>query len=161
MSVYETELPGVGKKFEVDIGDQARVVVVIHHSGRREIFLRDDPEADVEKLFELDDQLARQLGSILEGAYFQPVATVPMETMLGDDAIMDWIQIPEGSELSGRTLGEANLRQRTGATVLAVKRTEHTTPNPDPDLTLEVGDVLVVLGSREEVQKVEALAGGS
>lgn len=161
MSIYETELPGVGKKFEVEIGDQTRLVVVIHHSGRREVFLRDHPDADVDKLFELDDQLARQIGTILEGAYFQPVATVPMETMLGDDAIMDWVQVPDGSELAGQTLGQVDLRQRTGATVLAVKRTDKTKPNPDPDLVLAVGDVLVVLGSREEVQKVEALAGGS
>ncbi len=161
MTIYESDLPGVGKKFEIEIGGEARLVVVIHHNGRREVFLRDHPDTDVVKLFELDDQLARQIGSILEGAYFQPVATVPMETMLGEDAIMDWVQVPEGSELAGATLGDVNLRQRTGATVLAVKRTEQTIPNPDAGLTLEVGDVLVVLGSRDEVRQVETLAGGS
>lgn len=157
MSVYETELPGVGKKFELEIGDERRLVLVIHHSGRREVFLREGPDADGTKLFELTDDQASQFGRLLEGTFFQPVATLPMETMLGSDAILDWVPVPEGSPHAGQSLGELDLRQRTGVSVLAVKREDGTTPNPDPDLVLEAGDVLVVLGSREQVDALDAL----
>lgn len=160
MSVYETDLPGVGKKFELELESGGRLVVVIHHSGRREVFHREEPEDDGVKLFELGDREARQLGLILEGTFFQPVATLPVETMLGSDAILDWVNVPEGSPLAGRSLGASELRHRTGASVLAVKRDAGTTPNPDAGFELAAGDVLVVLGGREEVQAVEALAAG-
>lgn len=158
MSIYETELPGVGKKYELELEDGSRLVVVIHNTGRREVFLRSSPSAESTKFFELEDRLARQFGSIVDGSYFQPVATLPMETMLGEDAILDWVQVPEGSPMAGRTLEELDLRQATGASVLAIKREAGTTPNPEPSHEIAVGDVLVVLGDREAVDAVEAMA---
>ena len=37
MTVYESDLPGVGKKFEVDLDDEATLVIVIHNTGKREV----------------------------------------------------------------------------------------------------------------------------
>jgi len=37
MTVYESDLPGVGKKFEVELDDERRLVIVIHNTGKQEL----------------------------------------------------------------------------------------------------------------------------
>ena len=52
---------------------------------------------------------------------------------------------------AGKTIGELQLRSRTGATVIAVVRDGHTDINPGPDLRLQTEDVLVLLGTPEQI----------
>jgi TrkA domain protein len=149
MTVYETDVPGVGKKFEVDVGGGARAVVLLHHGGRVELFRRPDPDADSEKVFELTSQQANYLGSILEGAYFEAVDMDQLEVPLGD-AVIEWVDITEESAVAGKTLAEADLRAVSGVSVIAVQRGPDTVPNPDPDFRVAADDILVTLGTREQ-----------
>ncbi len=58
----------------------------------------------------------------------------------------------------GKNLREIRLRERSGATVIAVMRADRALPNPPPDLVLEAGDILVLIGSHAEVERAfEAL----
>lgn len=148
MTVYESDLPGVGKKFEVDLNDGSRLVIVIHNTGKRELFVRPEPEADSEKLFELSDRLARQVGTIMEGAYFQPVPTESIDTMLGENTLIEWAKLTDESPLAGRTLADAQVRQRAGVSVVAVQRDGETMTNPAADTEMRPGDTVVVLGSQ-------------
>ncbi len=156
MTVYEADLPGVGKKFEVELDADARLVIVIHNTGRREIFFRPSPDADSEKLFELSDQLAREVGTILEGAYFQPIQAGTINTVIDEDSLIEWERIGEDSPLVGQTLREAELRQRIGISVLAIQREEETITNPDPGAEVRAGDTLVVLGDRGALDKFDS-----
>jgi CPA2 family monovalent cation:H+ antiporter-2 len=56
------------------------------------------------------------------------------------------------SQAAGRTLRELDLRARTGTTVIAVVRDGKPMPNPDPELRLEPGDTLVLVGSHAEME---------
>jgi monovalent cation:H+ antiporter-2, CPA2 family len=47
----------------------------------------------------------------------------------------------------GSTIGELDLRRRTGTTIIAVVRGERSITSPMPDLRLEAGDDLVLMGS--------------
>jgi TrkA domain protein len=156
MTVYETDIPGVGRKFEVEIGGGERAVVVIHHDGRREVFRRPDADADSEKVFDLGSQQARNLGSILEGAYFETVDTDDLTLPLGD-AFLEWVDVTADCPIAGQTLGEARVRQRTGVSVVAVQRGGDTVANPDADFRVEAGDILVTIGTREEQGRLETL----
>jgi TrkA domain protein len=160
MTVYESDLPGVGKKHEIELGDGSRLVVVTHNTGKREVYRRQDEDADSEKLFELPDQLARQVGTILEGAYFQPVRSQSIETLLGGDTLIEWVEVPEGSELAGKTLRETDLRQETGANVILVQRGDMTITNPGGDTELRVGDTLLAVGPREACRTFQSLVTG-
>ena len=160
MTVYESDLPGVGKKFEIELDDEEVLVVVTHNTGKREVFLKPDADADSEKLFEASDRLARTIGTILEGAYFQPVQTEEMETVLSDDTYIEWYEIDEGVEVAGRTLAELNVRRRTGVTVVAVQRGEELISPPTPGTTIEVDDTVVVIGHREDCDRFEELLEG-
>lgn len=160
MTVYESDLPGVGKKHEIELDGGERLVVVTHNTGKREVYRRPGPDADSEKLFELGDDLARQVGTILEGAYFQPVPTDRIETVLGGDTVLEWITVDADSSLAGQTLGEADIRQRTGASVVAIQRVEKTIPNPGRGTRLEAGDTVVAIGERDECRRFGRIATG-
>ncbi|ELZ77006.1 hypothetical protein C455_14502 [Haloferax larsenii JCM 13917] len=161
MTVYESDLPGVGKKHEVELGDESRLVIVTHNTGKREVFRRESADSDSEKLFELDDKLARQVGTLLEGAYFQPVRSGDIQTLLGEDTLIEWVEVEEGSEVAGQTLGESDLRQVTGASVIAIERGDEVITSPGGDATVEAGDRLVVIGPREACRNFVDLVEGS
>jgi TrkA domain protein len=159
VTVYESDLPGVGKKFEVELNDDSRLVVVIHNTGRREVYLRPDEEADSERLFELSDRLARQVGTILEGAYFQPIRTDTIDTVLGDDTLLEWVKLSADSPVVGQTLAESNVRANTGATIVAIQRDGRTISSPDAETDLLADDILIVVGSRDDCRDFQAFVG--
>jgi K+/H+ antiporter YhaU regulatory subunit KhtT len=69
----------------------------------------------------------------------------------------DTYQLEPESAAAGRTLRELELRARTGSTVIAVVRNGQPLPNPDPELRLEAGDTLVLVGSHAEMESAFAL----
>lgn len=156
MTVYETDVPGVGKKYELERRGGERLVVLVHHDGKRELFRRPDDDSDSEKLLDVDGPNARKLGSILEGAYFQPVEADSPGVPLGE-SIIDWTTVEEDSPVVGHTLRDVDLEERTGGTLVALQRGTHTMGNPDSDTRLEAGDVLVVVGSRNSQEAVADL----
>lgn len=157
MPISESDLPGVGTKFEIDIGEGEQLVVVVHHSGKREVYHRARAGADSEKLLELSDRLARKVGSILEGAHFQPVPTESAETLLTEETTLEWFTVEEGAEMAGRTLGESRIGERTGVSVLVVRGADRTVSSPAAGTDVAVGDTLVVQGSQEEISQFERL----
>lgn len=61
-------------------------------------------------------------------------------------------RLEDESPVIGETIKSLDLRHRTGATIIAVVRGERAHPNPDPDLRLEPGDHLVLVGSHAEIE---------
>jgi CPA2 family monovalent cation:H+ antiporter-2 len=52
-----------------------------------------------------------------------------------------------------QTLSELDLRHQTGVTVIAVYRGEQAFTNPAPDMPLEGGDALVLVGTHDQIDK--------
>lgn len=70
----------------------------------------------------------------------------------GTELKLEQITLSEGDPYVGSTIGEAHIRSRTGAYVLAVTAADGTeNSNPSPETTLRAGDRLVVLGSEEQL----------
>jgi CPA2 family monovalent cation:H+ antiporter-2 len=61
------------------------------------------------------------------------------------------VELPEDSPIVGRTLTEVNLRGRTGATILSIRRSEGTVVLPNGREVLRAGDVLVLTGTDEAI----------
>ncbi|MEF8827548.1 MAG: NAD-binding protein [Halolamina sp.] len=57
--------------------------------------------------------------------------------------------------LDGRSIGEVNIRGRTGCTVVAIEREEDVVTDIGPDTTIQSGDVLVVVGTDEAINVFE------
>ena len=71
------------------------------------------------------------------------------------DFRMREVEIPDESQLSGMTLRDANLRQRAGVLVLALRGDDGTfRTNPDPDVELHPRNVIVAVGTDEALQEL-------
>ncbi|CUS90316.1 Trk K+ transport system, NAD-binding component [Candidatus Kryptonium thompsonii] len=62
-----------------------------------------------------------------------------------------WVK--SNSRAKQTSIGEMALRSRTGVTVLIVKRGEEIFINPSADFKFEVGDLVVLMGERNKIEK--------
>jgi TrkA domain protein len=145
LSVHEEELPGIGRKFEILVGRGDRVDVVIHHSGRRDIYVFERNAEEPRTVLKLTDDQARRLGTVLSGAYFKPAMVEEIEALIGEFAV-DWVTLTDESPSTGKSINELQVRKRTGMSVIAILRTGATITAPDPNEVLRSGDRLVVVG---------------
>jgi CPA2 family monovalent cation:H+ antiporter-2 len=60
-------------------------------------------------------------------------------------------RVKKGSPLQGTLLRDGHLRGASGATILAIKRGEEVTPNPDPVWELKEKDIVLVLGTPQQL----------
>lgn len=65
------------------------------------------------------------------------------------------VVVHPSSDLAGKTLAGAGVRQRFGIIVVALKRGDKSTFNPGPDELIEAGDVLVTLGPIQALERIE------
>jgi CPA2 family monovalent cation:H+ antiporter-2 len=65
--------------------------------------------------------------------------------------------VPEGAWIAGRNLTEADLRRRTGVTLVAYTRGGDTAVHPSPGDVLQAGDVVSLLGSESQLAAARAL----
>jgi len=71
---------------------------------------------------------------------------------------VEQFKLTPGSPVIGKSIRELQIRQRTGAIVLAVRKPGGTfDTNPDPDTTLEEDDILIAVGTLSEIQSLEQL----
>ncbi|MFM7675739.1 MAG: NAD-binding protein [Synechococcus sp.] len=121
-------------------------------------------------------------GRTMAATALRPLAVSFMELLAGSNCEVEEFQLSSDprllGNLSGRTLTELALRRRTGALVLAIRNPEaplqpvptyRGTPyqqptasliaNPDGDVRLGAGQLLVALGSKEQLQSLAELLG--
>jgi K+:H+ antiporter len=70
----------------------------------------------------------------------------------------DWIRLPKGDAVVGKTIGELRIRSTTGASIVAVVRGEEVMPNPGPEVALRADDLIGVLGTPDQRAAFRALA---
>jgi voltage-gated potassium channel len=72
---------------------------------------------------------------------------------------LEEVPVPEGSPLAGHSIREAQVRDRTGALVLALRQPDGGfLTNPAPEMVLESGQVLIAIGTKAELDALEGLA---
>ena len=66
-------------------------------------------------------------------------------------------RVHKNSAVEGETLRGGMLRAKSGATAVAIKRGEEITPNPDPVWQLQDGDIVLLLGTPEQLRAAAKL----
>jgi TrkA domain protein len=152
VSIREQDLPGIGRRYEIVAGRGQRVVLVIHHSGRRDLYVMERHREEPTCAVELTDDQARRIGAILGGAFFKPAVVEEIEDIIGE-FVVDWITLPEDSPAATHSIADLQIRRRSGMSVVAIVRGKRTITAPHPDEVLQAGDRLVVVGRHEDMPK--------
>jgi len=162
--IKEGDLPGIGKKFEMELESGEKVVVIVHDEGMREVYQfntseeDDDPASSVT----MTDLEARQVGSIIAGTFYKPRKLEKLQLALSDLRI-EWLKITQNSQILGKSIGDLGLRKNMGINVIACifskcKNCQVTSQiNPGPRFVFEEGQTIVVAGAAENIKKFEKL----
>ncbi len=74
MEVKMADLPGVGKKISFQTVEENKIVVIVHHSGKRDLyFFQESDEDEADFFLTLTAEETREMGAQLLGATYQPV----------------------------------------------------------------------------------------
>ncbi|GAA0421370.1 potassium transporter TrkA [Acrocarpospora corrugata] len=153
MEIEQTALPGIGLKHEFTTHSGRRIGVVSHRTGRRDLIIYDksDPDRACENV-QLNDDEADALVELL-GA---PRIVQRLNDLHREVEGLMSVQLPisPGSPYDGRSLGDARIRTRTGASVVAVVRSGQVNASPTPDFQFLAGDVVVVVGDEDNTAAV-------
>lgn len=147
--VQEDDLPGIGRRFTFALPDEGQFCVVIHHTGRRDLYVTPDPDEDTAVL-SIEDDEARRIGAVIAGSYFTPAAVRQVEAVIGG-LLIDWVTVRDESAIAGQSIAAAAVRQKTRMTVAAIVRGKESIVSPEPDEVVAVGDQLVVMGRPEDL----------
>ena len=94
-------------------------------------------------------------GSRMAAFALQPNVAEFLDVVMHEGDIefrLEELVVPEGSAMAGHTLRDSQLRDRTGALVLAIRGGDRRfTNNPDPGTVLRPGDVLIAIGTGEQL----------
>ncbi len=99
----------------------------------------------------------RRMAAIL----LRPLVSDYLDVVSYGDALeyrLEELGVSGRSACKGKTLGETNLRKRTGAVILAIKKkTGEFNTSPTAEATLEEGDSVVILGTRKQLDEVQRI----
>lgn len=155
-TVRESDLIGIGKKYQIKTSYGEEMVIVIHDDGRREIYSYDEEENESKCVTTLNDEEARQVAGILGGLSYKPKALENIEIAL-DDLMIEWYKVPQDSHSVRRSIGELEVRKKTGASIIAAIMGEETVINPGPDYVIVPGSTLVVAGKRSQIKLLKKI----
>ena len=64
---------------------------------------------------------------------------------------IDGYRIPGGSRMADKTIKDLRVREKTGVTIIAVRREKQVFTNPSPDFLLNNDDIILFTGQREQM----------
>ncbi len=100
-------------------------------------------------------------GQHMANIIIRPHVTDFFDVVTLDGGIELWVEelvVGKTSELIGKTVGQANIRQETGVSIIAMLRENHSYL-PDAHTVLQAGDELIVIGTRDQLARLESLTG--
>jgi len=102
-------------------------------------------------------------GSRMAAFVLQPHVTEFLDVVMHEHDIefrLEEVTVAPDAPVVGRTLRESQIRDRTGALVLALRSGDGTfATNPSPDARLDGGQVLIAIGTQAELDALASLAG--
>lgn len=153
--------------------NQDKDIDLLYQVGAREV-VQPDYEASLEVSAHLLTGLGiplpiiqREVQKIRSSHYLQLVPERSSSQVSRDlkvaaqDMNSRWYALPDDSPLIGMTIEETTLRRLTGVSILAIRRANGDEIDyPEPQIGLEVGDRLLVVGETTEMNAFTELASG-
>jgi voltage-gated potassium channel len=98
-------------------------------------------------------------GARIAAFVLQPHVTEFLDVVMHDRGLefrLEEIRVPRGSSFAGMSIRDAQLRDRTGALVLALREEDGSfITNPSPDTAIRAGHILIAIGTPTELDALE------
>ena len=98
-------------------------------------------------------------GRVMANLVLKPQVTAFLDvvtTAEGDDFMLEEIEVTRTCERAGKSIRELRVRDATGAIIVALRKRDGTfDTTPSPDELIEPGDVLIGVGTPQEIRKLE------
>ena len=136
-----------GSGIIIKSSELAREYLTEYNERQEIINLKDNINDLLSQRRHLDAELEKELSKLLEYA-FQKLSILQQ---------IEEVALPPSSWIVGRTIAEANIRNLTGATIVAINREGDEIFSPPADIILKENDVLVLVGTASAKEKVKNL----
>ena len=151
MQVKMADLPGIGKKISLITAENSMVCLITHHTGKRELYFFEDADDDEANFsINLTADETRELGAQLLGAVFQPIDTGKMK-LFKSQIVTEWVELKPESKFANKTIGESEIRKKTGVSIVGIFKKEQVVASPDVNEKLYPGDTLMAIGKSEQI----------
>ena len=139
-----------------DTAAQYATLVVRDLSEETEIVARAEESENVSKVYRAGADYVLSLATVS--------GRMTASTILEDEDVVSFdtqVQVVRTTApgLVGRTLGDAEVRSRTGCTVVGVERNDEVVTDVGPDFRVEAGDELLIAGTDEGTNRFVELLG--
>jgi CPA2 family monovalent cation:H+ antiporter-2 len=134
----------------------------LYHFGVHEI-VQPEFEAGIELVrqsllhFDIPATEIERLSDAVRGEHYQPFTTLHTDAQVltllrraRQSLDITWFTLSAEAPLAGHSIRASDIRQRTGALVVAVLRGDTLLANPEPELVLEPGDRIGIVGTAEQ-----------
>jgi TrkA domain protein len=148
--VRESDLIGIGKKYQIETEAGDNMVVVIHDDGKRELYRSEGDDSETHCVMTLSDEESRQVAGIIGGLSYKPKALETMELAL-DDLRIEWYKVGAPRDGVNKSIGELE------ASIIAAIKDEDTIINPGPDYVITPGTTLVVAGKKANIKQLKEI----
>ena len=101
-------------------------------------------------------------GARMAAFVLQPHVAEFLDVVMHDGSLefrLAEVHVPAGSPLAGRSLRDAQIRDSTGALILAMRDSGGAfTTNPPPETVLEAGQILIAIGTESQLEALATAA---
>jgi TrkA domain protein len=70
---------------------------------------------------------------------------------------LEWLKVEKDSCIAGKKIIDSQIRSKTGTTIIGIQRGDSMIGSPDVNERIMPGDVLMVIGNREQTKNLENL----
>ncbi|MET0627453.1 MAG: cation:proton antiporter regulatory subunit [Acidimicrobiia bacterium] len=157
--VDETQLPGMGVRYDFTTELGERVGVLVHRTGRRDVFLysADDPD-ECRATITLRPDDARTLAELLGATRVAEHLAAVQQQVAG--LTLEWITVSPSSPWAGLSLQEAAIHTETGVSVVALLNGDDVTAAPGAEDVLVAGAQVVAIGTPAGLATLNARLSG-
>jgi TrkA domain protein len=158
--VERAELPGIGVRHDILTDEGRRLSVVSFRDGGRQLALSDEDDPDrADETIDLTDDEATALSEVLGASLILTQLAGLREQIAG--LYTEQIPVRADSPFVGRPLGDTKARTLTRCSIVALVTETGVMPAPTPADLLDAGDTIIAVGTREGLDKLVRIIGGS
>lgn len=102
----------------------------------------------------------QRMARTLTSPYVQRFIDMALSSLSETNLQIEEVQVRNTSRLAGKDLEDANIRERFGLIVLAIRHQDGQLDfNPEPTQKINAGDYLIVMGNSQDLRHLESQAG--